>query len=152
MTVAELPRRPGTYVLVLRRVEPARLDVGRLGRYDLPAGRYAYVGSARGPGGLAARVARHLRGGAARRWHIDHLRAGAEVTGVLLGIDVAAEHRWAGLLAAAPGARTPVPRFGASDCRCATHLVHFTRREDLAAALAGLPGQPGAALRYVPQP
>ncbi|WP_462322980.1 DUF123 domain-containing protein, partial [Halochromatium sp.] len=33
------------------------------------------------------------------------------------------EHRWAQALGALPGARWPLPRFGASDCRCPAHLV-----------------------------
>jgi Uri superfamily endonuclease len=32
---------------------------------DLPAGRYLYCGSAKGPGGLKARLSRHFRRGRA---------------------------------------------------------------------------------------
>ena len=69
-----LPDQPGTYVLILRVFRPASVRVGRLGRFHFPAGWYAYVGSARGPGGLAARISRHLRSPKPSRWHVDHLR------------------------------------------------------------------------------
>ena len=45
----------GTYLLILHLSAAARIEAGRLGRADLPAGCYAYCGSAMGPGGLAAR-------------------------------------------------------------------------------------------------
>jgi Uri superfamily endonuclease len=39
----------------------------------LPAGRYLYCGSAKGPGGLKARLSRHMRRGKSVRWHVDQL-------------------------------------------------------------------------------
>jgi len=38
-------------------------------------GWYVYVGSALGPGGLAAKVGRHLGGRKMCRWHTAYLRA-----------------------------------------------------------------------------
>lgn len=35
------------------------------------------------------------------------------------------EHRWAEILRAAPGSRVPLKRFGATDCRCESHLFFF---------------------------
>jgi Uri superfamily endonuclease len=122
-----LPREKGTYVLVLRLAGPVRLEVGRLGTFDLSAGFYAYVGSAFGPGGLAARVAHHLRVAERPRWHVDHLRRVAEPVAVWHTTDLRRlEHEWAAELAKR---LTPsVPGFGASDCRCPTHLF-FARRQ-----------------------
>jgi len=57
MTDAE----PGTYALLLKLDKQERITVGRLGTFDFPAGYYLYVGSALGPGGLQARLARHRR-------------------------------------------------------------------------------------------
>jgi Uri superfamily endonuclease len=37
--------------------------------------------------------------------------------------DTRHEHQWAAALLAAPDTTVPVPRFGASDCTCAAHLV-----------------------------
>ncbi len=49
------------------------LRIGALGTFEIPKGTLAYVGSAYGPGGLLARVSRHLRKGKRLRWHIDYL-------------------------------------------------------------------------------
>lgn len=48
----------GTYTLLIALADQTTHEVGRLGRVDLPAGHYAYTGSALGPGGFA-RVDRH---------------------------------------------------------------------------------------------
>ncbi len=120
-----LPDTGGVYAIVLRLPAPTCLRV--LGReVRLPAGRYVYVGSARGPGGLRARLGRHLRGDGRLRWHVDALRAAAEVDGFAYWVDEqVTECAVARALAALPGATIPIPRFGASDCRqgCAAHLI-----------------------------
>jgi Uri superfamily endonuclease len=128
-----LPRQPGTYVLILRLPNPATIDVGRLGERRFPAGWYAYVGSARGPGGLAARISRHLRSSKPSLWHIDYLRHKARPVEVWYATGVQKrECAWAHALSNLPGALVPVPRFGASDCRCSSHLVHFDTLPNLA--------------------
>ena len=118
-------------MLVLRLPRSTAIDVGRLGRFQFPAGWYAYAGSARGPGGLAARVSRHLRSSKPLHWHVDYLRARAQPD--LVWYAVGSERRecaWANGLAGLPGASIPVPQFGASDCQCLTHLVHFATLPD----------------------
>ena len=121
-----LPDGPGTYVLILRLPRLATIAVGRLGRFQFPPGWYAYVGSARGPGGLAARVARHLRSPKPLHWHVDYLRAAARPEQVWYAAGIRRrECAWAAALSDLPGASIPVPRFGASDCRCPGHLIHF---------------------------
>jgi len=121
-----VPGLPGTYVLVLVVENGQRVRVGRLGEFRVPPGWLAYVGSARGPGGLAARLARHLRHPKTLVWHIDFLRAVAQPVDVwwATGTD-RRECLWAAALAQMPGASRLIPRFGASDCRCPTHLFHF---------------------------
>lgn len=124
---------PGTYALVLNLLHPvADICIGRLGRFHFPAGWYVYVGSARGAGGLAARLAHHLRPLESLHWHIDYLRAYASP--VEIWYATGAQRRecaWARALLGFPGAFIPVPRFGASDCRCLTHLIHFALPPDL---------------------
>ena len=125
------PRQPGSYVLIMRLPQRVALDVGRLGRIDFPAGWYVYAGSARGPGGLAARVGRHRRIPKTLHWHVDHLRARAELTGVWYTVGSRKrECGWARVLSQLPGARVVAPGFGASDCRCATHLLYFPAPPD----------------------
>jgi Uri superfamily endonuclease len=128
-----LPAGKGTYGLLLRLDETREVAVGRLGRFVFVAGYYLYVGSALGPGGLAARLGRHLRGEKGPFWHIDYLRAVGVITAVCwLESLVRYEHEWATIAQRLPGATIPVPRFGASDCGCPAHLVHFERSPDLA--------------------
>lgn len=121
----------GTYILVLRLSAPTSLTIGMLGTYPFPAGWYAYVGSAFGAGGLAGRLKHHLSISARPHWHIDYLRQAAPVAQVWYHVaDVSHEHEWAAQLGAILGATIPVPRFGASDCTCASHLFHFADPPD----------------------
>jgi len=103
----------------------------------LPAGLYCYVGSAWGPGGLAARVRRHLRGGVVRRWHIDYIRAVTTPVAVWVAPHVHAECAWAMYLLESEQARVIVPRCGASDCRCAAHLLYCGDRSPETIVLPG---------------
>ena len=119
----DVPAKPGSYLLILRLHQPITLRIGRLGTYAFPAGYYAYAGSALGPGGLAARVGRHLRREKRLHWHIDYLLEVAEVEDVRMepGAD-RLECAWARRLLDAGGV-VVAPGFGASDCRCPTHLI-----------------------------
>lgn len=129
----DLPAAPGSYVLYLRPSQRLELGVGRLGRLSFPAGEYLYLGSAGGPGGLRARLGRHIRGGGKPHWHIDPLRAAADLGGCFyLTTGTSNAHQpleclWSQALAALPGATLPAPGFGAGDCRrgCRAHLVAF---------------------------
>jgi len=116
----------GTYALICRLSHQADIVVGRLGRVQFAPGWYVYVGSARGPGGLAARVARHLREEKRTHWHIDYLLPQATVIEVWARRGTERlECPWARALAQADGASI-VPRgFGSTDCRCPGHLIHF---------------------------
>lgn len=117
---------PGSYVLILQSKEPLMLTVGALGPFSLRAGFFAYVGSAFGPGGVAARCAHHAGVALRPRWHIDYLRAVTTLEQIWYTHDpVRREHAWAALLAASRGSSRPSPGFGASDCRCPSHLFHF---------------------------
>jgi Uri superfamily endonuclease len=123
---------PGTYALVLQVPRRVRVPIGALGPRTFAAGLHVYVGSALG--GLAARVERHVKGGRARRWHIDWLRPHARVVAVqVLVSHERHECRLAQVALRIPGATVPVPRFGASDCRCAAHLVRLPGRSALEA-------------------
>ncbi len=125
----KLPSTGGTYVLWLHLKKGRQIDVGRLGAIHFKRGWYAYVGSAFGPGGLAARLGRHLLKEKTLRWHIDYLRAIAQPRKIWLSTDSEpAEHDWAGKISQAKGA--PIMGFGCSDCRCASHLFYFNRYPD----------------------
>ncbi len=122
---AELPRDPGSYLLFARLDSKLVLSVPRFIGQTLAVGWYLYAGSARGPGGVAARAGRHLRKDKTVRWHIDHLTTAADGlwTASLPGVS---ECEIAGALAEAPGFNFPVEGFGSSDCHaCRAHLLGF---------------------------
>ena len=122
-TVAGLDPAPGAYILFLRIDTPALLPE-RFGG-ALPPGTYAYCGSARGPGGLKARLSRHLRRDKTKRWHIDWLTSLATEIAAL-AIPGGDECALRAALARLPGASHPVPGFGSSDCQnCPSHLLRL---------------------------
>ena len=124
-----IPPEPGSYILILHLAQPTTIAIGKLGTFEFPAGWYAYTGSALGPGGLAARLAYHQRREKSFQWHIDYLLAQAELVEMWWAIDTKRrECIWASALRSIPGARVPAPNFGASDCRCLTHLIHFSQQ------------------------
>ena len=71
----DLPSQPGTYALLLEATAMQEVPIGKLGVLHMLPGIYVYVGSALGPGGLAARVGRHALREKTLHWHIDYLRA-----------------------------------------------------------------------------
>ncbi len=119
----DIPSLPGAYLLVIDLGRPLTFTIAGKRTVTLPPGRYAYCGSARGPGGLAARLARHLRSGKSAHWHVDRLtRAGRVVA-----IGLCPHGRECALFDAVsqlPGVSIPAPGLGSSDCdRCAAHLA-----------------------------
>lgn len=116
----------GTYVLVLRVEQEARIRIGRLGTFCFPSGHYFYAGSARGPGGLEARLSRHSRPAKRLRWHVDYLLREARLVEIWKALSSRhLECLWTAALLAMPGARALIPGFGSSDCHCRSHLIYF---------------------------
>ncbi|MBI5034113.1 MAG: GIY-YIG nuclease family protein [Chloroflexi bacterium] len=139
----------GTYALVIYLPRTQTIRIGALGEHKFSRGYYMYIGSAMN--GLAARIARHLvHNRLANRshnerdqravsrwrerkkkmhWHIDYLLEHARVTEVMTHQGTERfECLWAQAALALPKTKVVVPRFGASDCKCATHLIYFGRR------------------------
>ena len=115
----------GTYALVVASSDWLRLQVGKLGVHCLPPGYYVYVGSARG--GLNGRLKHHLKSEKRLHWHIDYLVKQASVTQIWYAYgENRLECVWNTMVAGLPGATSIIPGFGASDCRCRTHLTHFS--------------------------
>ena len=116
--INELPASAGTYVLVLEAYETKHVQIGRFGRLALRPGCYFYVGSAFGPGGLRARVGRHVRETKSLRWHIDYLRHHTGVSEVWYSENpVGRESLWAGVLGELPGISRPLIGFGIGPSR-----------------------------------
>lgn len=120
----EIPDSPGAYLLLVGLARPVDLDIPRFSGVTVTPGWYAYAGNANGPGGLRARVARHLRQDKRAHWHIDHLTHDAPVAALCFpGSD---ECRLVELLIPAPAFTIPVAGFGSTDCqRCESHLVRW---------------------------
>ena len=137
--------RPGTYALILKSSSERWIEIGRLGKYLIEPGYYVYTGSAFGPGGLKARIAHHARISQRPHWHIDYLRLALPLNEVWFSYDSKRhEHQWADVLRRLTGATLPIAGFGASDCRCESHLLLFSikpsvrwLREKLRASLNG---------------
>ena len=123
----------GAYILVIDLSEPLICNIKSLKNPQLPSGRYAYCGSAYGGGGIAARVARHLKSeGRRSHWHIDHLTAAGEVVD-WLAIDGGIECDLVSEISSAYGGKTIVKGFGSTDCQiCETHLLKVRRNFSLA--------------------
>jgi Uri superfamily endonuclease len=120
----DLPGAQGAYLLWLPLPRAVEVAAPRPGA-RLSAGVYLYFGSANGPGGLRARVARHLRSEKRPRWHVDQLTAAAGDEARALAWVGGGECAWRAAVQAA-GAGVPVPGFGASDCRaCRAHLLRL---------------------------
>jgi Uri superfamily endonuclease len=120
-TADEAPATPGAYVLWLRLAEPVVAKAGPRAAV-LEPGDYLYCGSAHGPGGLRARLSRHMRREKKPHWHIDQLTVRAEILGAFVSRS-ASECALNEALAALP---VPLPGFGAADCpRCVAHLRFF---------------------------
>ncbi len=126
----------GTYTLCIELHAPVTVEIGALGEHRLPAGAYAYTGSAFGPGGFG-RVDRHYELAAGerdtRRWHIDYLLGSEEasIRGDVRTPGVDIECAVAGELPP-----SPVSGFGASDCGCASHLAYDEDDDRLREAVA----------------
>lgn len=125
----------GTYTLIVDLPVDTPLEIGALGEHALPAGWYAYTGSALGAGGFA-RVDRHhdLADGKrdVRHWHVDYLlghpetRLASDMRSLDADIECAVARRL-------PDG--PVDGFGASDCDCGSHLAYAADREELLRAV-----------------
>jgi Uri superfamily endonuclease len=124
-----IPSAPGAYILAVRLEREVMFEHGGLAGRRLPAGYHLYCGSAYGPGGLAARVGRHLSATKSLRWHVDHLTATGDIREVLL-LPGGSECDLVRALIDVPDIRAPLPGFGSSDCRrCISHLL--TAPDDL---------------------
>ena len=126
-----IPAHHGTYALIFRCDARFEAEVGKLGTVSFITGHWVYIGSAFGSGGLRSRLGHHLKPTPRPHWHLDYVKHGLEPIEIWLTVHSAKhEHRWAEVLSRLSGATCPVKGFGASDCRCRTHLIHLRQRPD----------------------
>ena len=121
--MCDLPAVSGAYILLIDLDRPLALDIPTLAPATLPPGRYAYCGSARGPGGIRARVRRHLKPDKKPHWHIDRLTGPGRIVSAS-GYPDGHECTLFTRLLSHPDVTVPVPGFGSTDCRhCPSHLA-----------------------------
>ena len=109
---------PCTYQLHIRLSSSITIQIGALGSFRFPPGRYLYTGSARR--NIEARIRRHCSDRKKLHWHIDYLlhHPAASVVSVTRSRTPECE------LNQGVTGEVPVPGFGASDCSngCTSHL------------------------------
>jgi len=115
----------GSYLLLLKVTDVSKIKIGKLGELSIKPGFYVYSGSAFGPGGVSARVGRHLRRVKKLRWHIDYLRQRVENACAFIQPNSRSECTYASELIIS-GGEVAMKGFGSSDCRCKSHLIYFT--------------------------
>lgn len=122
------PTAPGCYLIWLCLERSTKLQKPE--PHILPPGWYIYAGSAKGPGGLQARLRRHLQSEKKIRWHIDQISTQAII-----------HFAWGWQETDWPGGSEctlvtelldhqcmtqPIRTFGSSDCRvCKSHLMAY---------------------------
>ena len=120
-----LPSGKGAYLLLITIDQPFQLEISTLPLAEMMRGVYAYCGSARGPGGIKARLTRHFASDKRKHWHVDHLTLPSSNLWAigLLGGD---ECELNADLMATGQFSNPVTGFGASDCNiCPSHLLFW---------------------------
>jgi Uri superfamily endonuclease len=118
----EAPSQPGAYVLAIELAESVTVALPGKPATILASGGYLYCGSACGPGGLRARLRRHMRRGKTVRWHVDRLTE----AGTVLGAWIFRDGDECELAAALSSLPAPIAGFGSTDCpRCRGHLFRW---------------------------
>jgi Uri superfamily endonuclease len=118
------PSLKGTYILILFLKQTAKIKVGKLGEIIFKEGYYAYTGSALSIGGLKARLKHHLRIQNKPHWHVDYLKLHSEIKEVwFIENESRLEHICADVFLNKEEF-LPVQKFGASDCKCISHLFY----------------------------
>ena len=139
-TLRQLPKVAGAYVLVIELAADLTLQNKRFAGTILPKGTYLYCGSAKGPGGIAARVKRHCKATKKPHWHVDELTSNG--AGRVVSVLVVPGGNECELRAhlQGPDGGIPAPGFGSSDCAsCQSHLIGWSARDvtDIMITLAG---------------
>jgi len=125
--MTSIPPVKGVYIILGYLTRDKIINIGCLGRKLFKRGLYLYVGSARGPGGLKARVGRHLAKVKRVKWHIDYLTVDPDfkVLAVLYASSPSISERDIVETLIKGGFSIAVKRFGSSDDRrVISHLLY----------------------------
>ncbi|SNR70148.1 GIY-YIG nuclease family protein [Desulfurobacterium atlanticum] len=114
------PPKKGTYIIVFNYGKSRMIKV-KSGKFFIEKGRYCYIGSAFGSGGIFSRIQRHLKKRKKKHWHLDFLSVSPFFKAVSvycffnLKIECEIAEKFLKVF-------YPVAGFGASDCSCISHL------------------------------
>ncbi|MDF2954053.1 MAG: DNA-binding protein [Thermodesulfobacterium sp.] len=113
----------GIYLLVFELKNREKIKIGSLGEKIFDNGFYVYVGSAMK--NLTKRINRHFRKNKKTRWHIDYLVPKGHS---LKAIPIRTSNKLECEIAKALSLISDdiISGFGASDCRCGSHLFYFS--------------------------
>ncbi len=139
-TNADGPDATGAYALAIMLYDPVAFAL-RGTAHSFSPGYYVYAGSARGPGGIRARLQRHFRREKKPHWHVDRLTLSA-VRLCGFAIPGGSECDIVTRLGRLAGFSHPLAGFGSSDCPvCASHLLvsHMAMAQVVEPPLARLP-------------
>ena len=134
----ELPKKGGGYAIILYVEKTIWINLFKK-PIRIEPGFYVYVGSACGPGGLRARILRHLRRSKKVRWHIDKITSNvsARIVRVIYSDKVQGnlfERRVSSCLFSK--GLDYIERFGSSDDReNVSHLFYSKHLDELNSAL-----------------
>lgn len=125
----------GIYALFLFLKKQKSIKIGSLGKIKFPEGFYVYIGSAQIS--IEKRVARHFSRNKKIRWHIDYLLKHAEIKKVWVNENA---HKSKECKTAKIFAENFyfVPKFGASDCSCKSHLFYSKNVKEIEKILTSL--------------
>lgn len=115
----------GAYALLLRLDASVEIPLRRTEPFNLSPGWFVYCGSAKGPGGLRARLRRHFRRDKAFHWHVDRL-TGVATEAVAVPVPGGDECALVAALLKSRHFDIAAAGFGSSDCRqCDSHLLRY---------------------------
>ena len=121
--IASASTARGAYIVCLHLPSKIEIAISRRPISRLASGWYTYVGSARGSGGIRARIGRHFKPIKKLHWHIDQLTTNADQIAALVLVDCG-ECELVDKLLESDRFNITVAGFGSSDCRrCAGHLL-----------------------------
>ena len=148
-TPRSLPAAGGAYALVIATHRAVTITLAGRKPAEFPEARYLYVGSANGPGGIRARVGRHLKGAKSILWHVDRLTNAFGVATVI-ALPGGRECALMEEVRSWDGVTVPAPGFGSTDCHtCAAHLVRLPKTPEVTDRLDAITAASGASTAVV---
>jgi Uri superfamily endonuclease len=110
------------YTIYLQLTTDQPITIGKLGSFYFKKGTYIYVGSAKK--NILHRIQRHKEIEKKYHWHFDYLRPYGLITKIITYDRSFTECGLADKIRKEVVGEIPVKGFGASDCKCGSHLIY----------------------------